>query len=185
VATSPHAERQRAATLFSGPERAPHVKLVFVRINNLLRPFLVSKERLQSVTESESAARRYRKFRARLSGRFELGDECSHAAARTFCCCKCSFLFLHGLPVSLVFLDAAFRHALQRRVGVLRLHARAQRCSRIPCGSAKCSWISTFCNLAHQSMMSCDSKSAFAMAFDPVVFKKVTKHILRAAEFLK
>ena len=35
---------------------------------------------------------------------------------------KCSFLFLHGLPVSLVFLDAAFRHALQRRVGVLRLH---------------------------------------------------------------
>jgi hypothetical protein len=33
--------------------------------------------------------------------------------------------------------------------------------------------------------MSCDSKSAFAMAFDPVVFKKVTKHILRAAEFLK
>jgi hypothetical protein len=36
--------------------------------------------------------------------------------------------------------------------------------------------------------MWCDSKSAVAMwrsSFDPVVFKKVTKHILRAAEFLK
>ena len=30
----------------------------------------------------------------------------------------------------------------------------------------------------------CDSKSAVAMAFDPVAFKN-TKHILRAAEFLK
>ena len=34
------------------------------------------------------------------------------------------------------------------------------------------------------SMMWCDSKSAVAMAFDPVAFKN-TKHILRAAEFLK
>jgi hypothetical protein len=33
-------------------------------------------------------------------------------------------------------------------------------------------------------MMWCDSKSAVAMAFDPVAFKN-TKHILRAAEFLK
>ena len=33
------------------------------------------------------------------------------------------------------------------------------------------------------SMMWCDSKSAVAMAFDPVAFKN-TKHILRAAEFL-
>ena len=30
----------------------------------------------------------------------------------------------------------------------------------------------------------CDSKSAVAMAFDPVAFKE-TKHILRAAEFLR
>ena len=34
------------------------------------------------------------------------------------------------------------------------------------------------------SLMWCDSKSAVAMAFDPVAFKN-TKHILRAAEFLK
>ena len=34
------------------------------------------------------------------------------------------------------------------------------------------------------SQMWCDSKSAVAMAFDPVAFKN-TKHILRAAEFLK
>ena len=34
------------------------------------------------------------------------------------------------------------------------------------------------------SAMWCDSKSAVAMAFDPVAFKN-TKHILRAAEFLK
>ena len=34
------------------------------------------------------------------------------------------------------------------------------------------------------SMISCDSKSAVGMAFDPVAFKK-TKHILRAAEFLR
>ena len=34
------------------------------------------------------------------------------------------------------------------------------------------------------SMLYCDSKSAVEMAFDPVAFKK-TKHILRAAEFLR
>ena len=34
------------------------------------------------------------------------------------------------------------------------------------------------------SLMWCDSKSAVAMAFDPVAFKN-TKHILRAAEFLR
>ena len=33
-------------------------------------------------------------------------------------------------------------------------------------------------------MLYCDSKSAVEMAFDPVAFKK-TKHILRAAEFLR
>merc|ERR1712087_500744 len=34
------------------------------------------------------------------------------------------------------------------------------------------------------SVINCDSKSAVGMAFDPVAFKK-TKHILRAAEFLR
>ena len=34
------------------------------------------------------------------------------------------------------------------------------------------------------SIINCDSKSAVGMAFDPVAFKK-TKHILRAAEFLR
>ena len=34
------------------------------------------------------------------------------------------------------------------------------------------------------SVIKCDSKSAVGMAFDPVAFKK-TKHILRAAEFLR
>lgn len=34
------------------------------------------------------------------------------------------------------------------------------------------------------SLVLCDSKSAVAMAYDPVAFKK-TKHILRAAEFLR
>ena len=34
------------------------------------------------------------------------------------------------------------------------------------------------------STIHCDSKSAVDMAFDPVAFKK-TKHILRAAEFLR
>lgn len=34
------------------------------------------------------------------------------------------------------------------------------------------------------SVISCDSKSAVDMAFDPVAFRK-TKHILRAAEFLR
>ena len=34
------------------------------------------------------------------------------------------------------------------------------------------------------SLLLCDSKSAVDMAYDPVAFKK-TKHILRAAEFLR
>ena len=34
------------------------------------------------------------------------------------------------------------------------------------------------------SVIKCDSKSAVGMAFDPVAFKN-TKHILRAAEFLR
>ena len=34
------------------------------------------------------------------------------------------------------------------------------------------------------SVINCDSKSAVGMAFDPIAFKK-TKHILRAAEFLR
>ena len=38
--------------------------------------------------------------------------------------------------------------------------------------------------IAAASVIKCDSKSAVGMAFDPVAFKK-TKHILRAAEFLR
>jgi hypothetical protein len=39
-------------------------------------------------------------------------------------------------------------------------------------------------DLSGPSVMYCDSKSAVGMSFDPVSFKK-TKHILRAAEFLR
>ena len=41
-----------------------------------------------------------------------------------------------------------------------------------------------FERLSAPSVIYCDSKSAVDMAFDPVAFKK-TKHILRAAEFLR
>ena len=40
------------------------------------------------------------------------------------------------------------------------------------------------CAVTAASKILCDSKSAVDMAFDPVAFKK-TKHILRAAEFLR
>ena len=38
--------------------------------------------------------------------------------------------------------------------------------------------------LNNPSLLLCDSKSAVDMAYDPIAFKK-TKHILRAAEFLR
>ena len=38
--------------------------------------------------------------------------------------------------------------------------------------------------LGGPTVIACDSKSAVDLAFDPVAFKK-TKHILRAAEFLR
>ena len=59
-------------------------------------------------------------------------------------------------------------------------------------GKAKDKNIQFFCELLIDlgfsidgaSVINCDSKSAVGMAFDPVAFKK-TKHILRAAEFLR
>ena len=39
-------------------------------------------------------------------------------------------------------------------------------------------------SISEPSLIACDSKSAVEMSFDPVAFKK-TKHILRAAEFLR
>jgi hypothetical protein len=41
-----------------------------------------------------------------------------------------------------------------------------------------------FIKLDGPTVIACDSKSAVDLAFDPVAFKK-TKHILRAAEFLR
>ena len=46
--------------------------------------------------------------------------------------------------------------------------------------------VSSWCSgcMYRLTIMWCDSKSAVEMAFDPVAFKK-TKHILRAAQFLR
>ena len=45
-------------------------------------------------------------------------------------------------------------------------------------------WLRTSIFNSHSGNGMADSKSAVGMAFDPVAFKK-TKHILRAAEFLR
>ena len=87
----------------------------------------------------------------------------------------------HGMPLSLVLKDATLDHALQCRIfRVLWLHACSQGYAVDPRNSLG----PQFTVLPGPSMMWCDSKSAVAMAFDPVAFKN-TKHILRAAEFLK
>ena len=86
---------------------------------------------------------------------------------------RCLFHWLSKMQRSATLSSAEaefFGAMLAAKGGYLHSRGAAHR-PRHPCRDAP-------------SVIKCDSKSAVGMAFDPVAFKK-TKHILRAAEFLR